>query len=216
MANKRSRYAVSAAPPPADQVHIDLGALAQRVTGTERAIDDVNGRLDTLGTQINSMASSFGDQMRFLGEKIDKRLETKPTNWQGFIVAAAAIVGVVMSIIGAILVPVFGDLRELGMDVKAAQSSAATEKELEQSVRAWTSRADKQSQLIEDLDRSKISIREHDEFRANVEGQFAALEKTDDSRFLDFDKSIGDRLSAIISRLDALSARINEVPTATK
>ena len=35
-------------------------------------------------------------------------------------------------------------------------------------------------------------------------------------RFLDFDKSIGDRLSAIISRLDALSARINEVPTATK
>jgi len=207
---------VSAAPPPADQVHIDLGALAQRVTGTERAIDDVNGRLDTLGTQINTLSSSFGDQMRFLGEKIDKRLETKPTNWIGFTTAAAAIVGVMLTIGGAVMVPMFGDLRELGDNIKDVQSSAATEKELEQSVRAWTSRADKQSQLIEDLDRSKISIREHDEFRANVEGQFAALEKTDDSRFLDFDKSIGDRMSAIISRLDALSARINEVPTTTK
>ena len=216
MANKRSRYAVSAAPPPTDQVHIDLGALAQRVTGTERAIDDVNGRLDTLGTQINTLSSSFGDQMRFLGEKIDKRLETKPTNWIGFATAAAAIIGVMLTIGGAVMVPVFGDLRELGDNIKDVQSSVATEKELEQSVRAWTSRADKQSQLIEDLDRSKISIREHDEFRANVEGQFAALEKTDDSRFLDFDKSIGDRLSAIISRLDALSARINEVPTTTK
>ena len=153
MANGRSRYAVSAAPPPADQVHIDLGALAQRVTGTERAIDDVNGRLDTLGTQINSMASSFGDQMRFLGEKIDKRLETKPTNWIGFATAAAAIVGVMLTIGGAVMVPVFGDLRELGDNIKDVQRISATNKDMETLDRSMRSRDDKLSQLVEDLDR---------------------------------------------------------------
>jgi hypothetical protein len=201
---------VSSAPPPADQVHIDLGALAQRVTGTERAIDDVNGRLDGLGTQLNGLATSFGDQMRFLGDKIDKRLETKPTNWIGFATASAAIVSVMLAIGGAVMVPVFGDLRELGESIKSVQDKAATEKELEQAVRAATQRADKQSQLIEELGHDKISLREHDEFRANVEGQLAALEKTGNNRFIDFDKSIGDRLTAILSRLDALSARINE------
>ena len=201
---------MSSAPPPADQVHIDLGALAQRVTGTERAIDDVNGRLDGLGTQLNGLATSFGDQMRFLGDKIDKRLETKPTNWIGFATASAAIVSVMLAIGGAVMVPVFGDLREFGESIKSVQDKAAPEKELEQASRAATQRADKLSQLIEELTRDKISIREHDEFKANVEGQLASFERTNDTRFLEFDKSISDRLTAIISRLDALSVRITE------
>ena len=203
-------------PPPADQVHIDLGALDERVRGTERAIDDVNGRLDTLGNQINTLSSSFGDQMRFLGEKIDKRLETKPTNWIGFATAAAAITGVMLTIGGAVMVPVFGDLRELGDNIKDVQRISATNKDMETLDRSMRSRDDKLSQLVEALTADKIGVREHNDLKDHIESRISAFEKTQDSRFLDFDKSIGDRLSAIISRLDALSARINEVPTTTK
>ena len=66
------------------------------------------------------------------------------------------------------------------------------------------------SQLIEGLTRDKIGTREHDEFKDNIEGRIGAFEKTQDNRFLDFDKSIAERLSAIISRLDAISSRVNE------
>ena len=203
---------MSPAIPPADQVHVDLGALAQRVTGTERAIDDVNGRLDGLGTQLNGLASSFGDQMRFLGEKIDKRLERQPTNWIGVILAAAAL----FTVGTAVMVPVFNGMGRLETKIEQVADTSARAAELRATNETMRSRDDKLSQLIEGLDKDKIGVREHDEFKANISGQLATFERTQDSRFLDLDKSISDRLSAIISRLDALSARINEVPTTTK
>jgi hypothetical protein len=110
------------------------------------------------------------------------------------------------------MVPAFSSIRENAADIK----ERVTTKEFDDFGRNTHSRDEKLSQLIEGLTRDKIDIREHDEFKDNIEGRIGSFEKTQDNRFLDFDKSIGDRLSAIISRLDALSARINEVPTTTK
>jgi tetrahydromethanopterin S-methyltransferase subunit G len=193
-------------PPPADQVHIDLGALDERVRGTERAIDDVNGRLDNLGTQINNMSSSFAQQMTRISEKIDAKMQVKPTNWLAFVTAAAAIVALGITIGSLVMVPAFSSIRENAADIK----ERVTTKEFDEFGRNMHSRDEKLSQLIEGLTRDKIGIREHDEFKDNIEGRIGALEKTQDNRLLDFDKSIGDRLSAIISRLDAISSRVNE------
>ena len=193
-------------PPPADQVHIDLGALDERVRGTERAIDDVNGRLDNLGMQINNMSSSFAQQMTRISEKIDAKMQVKPTNWLAFVTAAAAIVALGITIGSLVMVPAFSSIRENAADIK----ERVTTKEFDEFERNIHSRDDKLSQLIEGLTRDKISIREHDEFKDNIEGRIGAFEKTQDNRFLDFDKSIAERLSAIISRLDAISSRVNE------
>ena len=193
-------------PPPADQVHIDLGALDERVRGTERAIDDVNGRLDNLGTQINNMSSSFAQQMTRISEKIDAKMQVKPTNWLAFVTAAAAIVALGITIGSLVMVPAFSSIRENAADIK----ERVTTKEFDEFGRNMHSRDEKLSQLIEGLTRDKIGIREHDEFKDNIEGRTGAFEKTQDNRFLDYDKSIAERLSAIISRLDAISSRVNE------
>jgi DNA anti-recombination protein RmuC len=193
-------------PPPADQVHIDLGALDERVRGTERAIDDVNGRLDNLGTQINNMSSSFAQQMTRISEKIDAKMQVKPTNWLAFVTAAAAIVALGITIGSLVMVPAFSSIRENAADIK----ERVTTKEFDDFERNTHSRDEKLSQLIEGLTRDKIDIREHDEFKDNIEDRIGSFEKTQDNRFLDFDKSIAERLSAIISRLDAISSRVNE------
>lgn len=212
MVDRRPKYVRGNIPPPADQVHIDLGALDERVRGTERAIDDVNGRLENLGTQINNMSSSFAQQMTRISEKIDAKMQVKPTNWLAFVTAAAAIVALGITIGSLVMVPAFSSIRENAADIK----ERVTTKEFDEFGRNMHSRDDKLSQLVEALTADKIGVREHNEFKDHIESRISAFEKTQDSRFLDFDKSIGDRLSAIISRLDALSARINEVPTTTK
>src|SRR5208282_1252825 len=130
----RSRFVRGAGIPPADQVHIDLGALDERVRGVERAFSDVNGQLGDLRNQIAGISSSFADQMARLSEKMDKRLEAKPTNWIGFTTASAAIVGVTLSIGTAIMIPVFGDLRQLGDDIKNVMTMSATAKEVDAAI----------------------------------------------------------------------------------
>ena len=196
--------------PPPDQVHIDLGALDERVRGTERAIDDVNGRLDNLGTQLNNLSSSISSQMTRLSEKIDAKMQVKPTNWVGFVSSAAAVVAVLLTIGGAVMVPVFGDLGKLSDDIKQVQRDSATDKDLDAVDRTMHSRDDKLSQLIETLERDKIGAREHEEFRSHIEERITSLEKTQDSRFLDFDRTVADRFTQIVSRLDAISVRLNE------
>jgi len=185
LANGRARYVRTPAP---DQVHIDLGALDERVRGAERAIDDVNGRLDNLGAQLNSLSSSFTGQMTRLSEKIDTKMQVKPTNWLGFTTAAAAIVGVLLTIGGAVMVPVFGNIRDLGDSVKEVRSGAATLKELDALTTTVRSREDKLSQLTEDLGRDKIGVREHEEYKAHV----------------------ADVIAQFASRLNVLAGRINE------
>jgi hypothetical protein len=166
----------------------------------------VNGRLDNLGTQINNMSSSFAQQMTRISEKIDAKMQVKPTNWLAFVTAAAAIVALGITIGSLVMVPAFSSIRENAADIK----ERVTTKEFDEFGRNMHSRDEKLSQLIEGLTRDKIGIREHDEFKDNIEGRIGAFEKTQDNRFLDFDKSIAERLSAIISRLDAISSRVNE------
>ena len=149
-------------PPPADQVHIDLGALDERVRGTERAIDDVNGRLDNLGTQINNMSSSFAQQMTRISEKIDAKMQVKPTNWLAYVTAAAAIVALGITIGSLVMIPAFSSIRENAADIK----ERVTTKEFDEFGRNIHSREDKLSQLIEGLTRDKISMVQ--EFRAPV------------------------------------------------
>jgi hypothetical protein len=166
----------------------------------------VNGRLDNLGTQINNMSSSFAQQMTRISEKIDAKMQVKPTNWLAFVTAAAAIVALGITIGSLVMVPAFSSIRENAADIK----ERVTTKEFDDFERNTHSRDEKLSQLIEGLTRDKIDIREHDEFKDNIEGRIGSFEKTQDNRFLDFDKSIAERLSAIISRLDAISSRVNE------
>jgi hypothetical protein len=69
---------------------------------------------------------------------------------------------------------------------------------------------EKISQRVDDIAKDKIGLREHEEFKGSIAARISSFEKTEDNRFLDFDKTVVDRFAAIISRLDALSARISE------
>ena len=66
------------------QAHVDIGALAQRVTGLESGVADIRGAISDLS----------------------KKLDSKPTNWLGVISGLVAILTVIGGAIGMLMSPV--------------------------------------------------------------------------------------------------------------
>ena len=70
------------------QAHVDIGALAQRVTGLEAGVQEIRGAIVDLS----------------------KKLDSKPTNWIGVIGGLTAVLTVIGGAIGMLLSPVNGIL----------------------------------------------------------------------------------------------------------
>jgi hypothetical protein len=128
----------------------------------------------------------------------------------GFTATAATVVSVVLALGTAVMIPVFGDIRINGEDIKTVRLASATTAEIERVNKIVESNDEKISQRVDDIAKDKIGLREHEEFKGGIAARISSFEKTEDNRFLDFDKTVVDRFAAIISRLDALSARISE------
>jgi hypothetical protein len=67
-----------------DSVHVDIGALAQRVTGLESGVQEIRG--------------AIGD--------LSKKLDAKPTNWFGLIAALTAVLTVIGGAIAMLMSPI--------------------------------------------------------------------------------------------------------------
>ena len=70
------------------QAHVDIGALAQRVTGLEAGVQEIRGAIVDLS----------------------KKLDSKPTNWWGIIGGLTAVLTVIGGAIGMLMSPVNGSL----------------------------------------------------------------------------------------------------------
>lgn len=70
------------------QAHVDIGALAQRVTGLESGLQEIRGAIGDLA----------------------KKLDSKPTNWWGIIGGLMAVLTVIGGAIGMLMSPVNSDI----------------------------------------------------------------------------------------------------------
>ena len=204
-------------PSNSNQLHIDLGALAQRVTGTENAI--VN-----LSNQFTDLSNSFSSQMRDLGNKIDIQQanfnKDRATNWTGFTQASMAVVGVVIALIGAIMWPQITGLAKIEALVEKMQDTYVRVSDMNASSEILRERLTKFDSAISTLFSDKIGVREHEEFKTRIIREFGeevAVRKESDSRvdqaLRDLDSQLVKRPEinaanqALGARLDALSAR---------
>ena len=91
------------------QHHSDLGALRERVSNTERAVDSVSDQVATLqrdtARQIENLQVSLSSQIRDISGTF---AASRSTNW-GTIIAA---VGVVVVLGGAVLTPIMSDINK--------------------------------------------------------------------------------------------------------
>ena len=103
--------------------HGDLGALRERVSGTERAIDSIGDQVATLqrdtARQIENLQTSLSSQIRDISGSF---AASRSTNW-GTIISA---VGVVMVLGAAVLTPIMGDIGKTAEAVEKLTDKAVT------------------------------------------------------------------------------------------
>jgi hypothetical protein len=108
------------------QAHVDIGALAQRVTGLENGLQEIR--------------SAIGD--------LAKKFDAKPTNWWGVIAGMAALLTVIGGAIGMLMSPVNGTLdrheREIGHIVESAVNRADYMRDRDETERWLNSLRDRQ------------------------------------------------------------------------
>lgn len=108
------------------QAHVDIGALAQRVTGLEAGVQEIR--------------SAIGD--------LAKKFDAKPTNWWGIIGGMTALLTVIGGAIGMLMSPVNGTLdrheREIGHIVETAVNRADYIRDREETQRWLESLRDRQ------------------------------------------------------------------------
>ena len=210
-------------PPAASQIHIDLGALAQRVTGTENAIAN-------LSNQFTDLSNSFSSQMRDLGKKLDGQNDafaaSRATNWPVLLSA----VGVVIMLVGAVLWPQMEGLAKVETLLGKMQDTYVRVSDLNASSEILRGRLTKLDSLAETLDAAKLGIREHEEFKTRINGELAqetsarkeANLRTEQAlRDLDAqlvkrpeinaaNKTTDDRIDALSVHCDALQKQVND------
>jgi len=206
--------------PPANQLHIDLGALAQRVTGIENAFssfaDSVSSQIRDLGTKIDAQGTSFA--------------ASRSTNWTSFISATAAVVAVLITIGGAIIWPLISDLNKVSATVSKIQDNYAKTADV---ITAMDRNRDRIARLeanITALDTAKIDVREHEEFKTRIDAglrdETSARKETGlaieralrelDSQLVKrpeieaSNKALGQRIDVMATHYDALQKQVND------
>ena len=103
--------------------HGDLGALRERVSGTERAIDSIGDQVATLqrdtARQIENLQTSLSGQIRDIATSFTA---SRSTNW-GTIISA---VGVVAVLGAAVLTPIMSDIGKTAETLEKLSDKAVT------------------------------------------------------------------------------------------
>ena len=144
----------------------DLGALSERVTGTERQISDlanVVDRMETgLSTQIRELATVVQNQSSAFAS-------ARATNWPAVLATGAAILGVAVIIGGSTLSPIYRSIDTLLLDTRALDKDTVSKLDYKETT-------DLVSRLVETLrDRVKtdednsVSQRQHGELIARLD-----------------------------------------------
>jgi len=201
----RKATIVRTSPPHKDDV--DLGAMAQRLTTVEDnhadLTDQIGSLRDDLGRQVSDLRAGVDRQLSDLNRKLDIQVSgiaaAKATNWTSFWGSAAAVGGVVVVLGGAIITPMLNNLRDLSVDVKNIPTEFASVNAVNDALRLLRDRVGKVEDANINLDAKAFTIREHEAYDSALKQRFGDLEKSWDGRHAD-----------LASRVDALSARINE------
>jgi hypothetical protein len=175
--------------------HGDLGALRERVSGAERAIDSIGVQVATLqrdtARQIENLQTSLSSQIRDISGSF---AATRTTNW-GTIIAA---VGVVVVLGGAVLTPIMSDIGKTSEALDKLTDKAVTKDVFQRS-------QDEQNSWLASLrDRARA-----DEETINVDR--IALARLEGATTERHETYLRDH-SSLIMRIDAIDAGLIKRP----
>ena len=162
------------------QAHVDIGALAQRVTGLEAGVQDIRGAIVDLS----------------------KKLDAKPTNWWAIIGGMMAVLTVIGGAIGMLMSPMNGNIerheREIAHIADTAVNRADYLRDREESER-WISSLRDRTRFNEDRGVFKSDLDRIDKALAKiVDASATKTDLADDARRTD------ERISAVASGLHDL------------
>ena len=161
-------------PPPEEwlsQTHVDIGALAQRVTGLENGLSEIRGAIGDLA----------------------KKLDAKPTNWWGIIGGLMAVLMVIGGAIGFLVSPINGTLSRHEQDISHWSQTAITRPEYakdHEELIKWLESLRDRIRVNEEV---LVSRREFDTMAKRIDEESASRAKSDGETIERVEKAI-DRL----------------------
>jgi hypothetical protein len=189
------------ATPQARERH-DYGALEQRVYGTERKIDDLSTQTTR---QIESVRTELSAAVDRISTKIDNQqtfaLTTGRTDWKAFASAASAVVGVIMSVGAAVIIPINGEAARNFLTVERLKETSFTGAQALEMKKDFT-------HWIDAINADKVGKPQYDEAIGDLKSRVAALEASDAKT-----ANVDAANHAQDLRADALSARLNDLQT---
>ena len=211
------------------QHHSDLGALRERVSNTERAVDSVSDQVATLqrdtARQIENLQVSLSSQIRDISGTF---AASRSTNW-GTIIAA---VGVIVVLGGAVLTPIMSDIGKTAEALdKLSERSVAKDvyRRDQDDQNSWLSSLRDRGRADEDAitaariemgrtegmasERHETFLREHALLISRVDAIDASLIKRPEieAALLAQRELTAQNNTATNSRIDALIAGVNEL-----
>ena len=178
------------APAWSESVHVDIGALAQRVTGLENSVQDIR-----VGIQ-----------------DLSKKLDTKPTNWIGVISALVAVLAVVGGAIAFLIAPINDSLSRHERALEHVSTTALSRPEYtehHQELERWITNLRDRMRADEDV---AVTRRDVDAIMKRIDEEVATRIRNDSEVLAHLGKDV-DRLSATSvtrAEMDADSRRTDE------
>lgn len=201
---------------------VDLGALRERVTGTERAYASLAEQVTTLqrdtATQINNLQSSLSGQIRDMGASF---AAARTTNWGTILTAAGVVIGLGFSVLN----PITGNLQKAAEQIERLTDRSVTKDDFHISQDQQQRRnlamdaaiAKIQDEVIDtrvtlartegaEAERHEEYLREHGALQARVEGIDGSLIKRPEIQSI-----VNGLTSASVASAASANDRINSV-----
>jgi chromosome segregation ATPase len=184
-----------------EQAHIDIGALAQRVTGLEGGVADI----------------------RVAISELSRKLDGKPTNWYGVIGGVVSMLALIGTVFAQAIAPINTDLTRHERDISRITETALSKEDyyrahetlvkqvkdlsenaLEQ-IKEQDAREDKWVSSIQDRLRAdedgSVSQRQISDLRANLDERYRITQEADKQWF-----------ERIMNRVDTIDAQLVKRP----
>ncbi len=211
-----------------DQAHIDIGALAQRVTGTEGQITSLAAQVATFQRdtvmQFRGLEDSFASQLRDIGAKIDRQNETlgasRDTNWNILIPAAGVIVSILVALGSLTVSPINEKVTNNREAINELQRTTASRSDFEDTRADIRRHFDKVDLALD----AKWSEKEHTEYSKRIDEKIAQIADNLTRANAQNAEEVKTILASLVpraehtarwaeedARLNALSVRINEM-----
>ena len=196
------------------QTHVDLGALSQRVTGTEKAIGDMSAAIASLrqetATQINSVAENLSRQIGDVGKAVSEQgrsfSASRSTNWTTFAGAAAGVIGVMVAIGSQALSPIYGTQGRHEDEIREIYRTSVTKDAEQQDVQRAILRMNK----IDDRIDTKVGRNEYDELKDRLNERYAITHEQTLRDVTRLDKSI-DQVDANLIKRPEIQALVDNL-----